>query len=307
MKKTIASGVWPTMITPFTDNNKIDYKSLEELIEWYIKAQVDGLFAVCLSSELFFLSLNERVELAKFVVDKVAGRVSVIASGNVSNILEDQLYEMKSMADTGIDASVLICNRFANENDSNDVFKRNVDIFLNRFNKDISLGFYECPYPYKRTISPELLMWVAESGRFEFLKDTTCDEALIGKKIQAVKGTNLKVYNANAATLLTTLKNGAAGYSGILANMFPELFVWLTRNWSKYPEKAYNLQLLLGSVAAIEKRIYPICAKRYMQIDGLNIKLNTRSQDMSGWLPSFDIELTQLHSLIQIYSKEYIL
>jgi hypothetical protein len=83
MEKTMPDGVWPTMVTPFTDADKVDYGALGELVEWYIDAGVDGLFAVCQSSEMFFLSLEERVSIAEFVVKKAAGRVPVIASGHL--------------------------------------------------------------------------------------------------------------------------------------------------------------------------------------------------------------------------------
>ena len=69
-----AGGVWPVMLTPFTDHNEVDYPALERLTEWYIENGVSGLFAVCQSSEMFFLSLEERVKIAGFVKEKAAGR-----------------------------------------------------------------------------------------------------------------------------------------------------------------------------------------------------------------------------------------
>ncbi len=60
-EKTIAGGVWrPVMITPFTEDNKIDYDAVLRIIEWYDKNGVDGIFAVCQSSEMFELSPQER-------------------------------------------------------------------------------------------------------------------------------------------------------------------------------------------------------------------------------------------------------
>ena len=53
MKKTIAGGVWPVMITPFTEDNKIDYDAVLRIIEWYDKKSVDLIFAVCKSREKF--------------------------------------------------------------------------------------------------------------------------------------------------------------------------------------------------------------------------------------------------------------
>ena len=54
--KTIANGVWPVMITPFTEDNRIDYAAVEKIIEWYDKEGVTGIFAVCQSSEMFYLN-----------------------------------------------------------------------------------------------------------------------------------------------------------------------------------------------------------------------------------------------------------
>lgn len=41
MKKMIPNGVYPTMITPFTKDNKIDYAAVEALINWYAEKKVD--------------------------------------------------------------------------------------------------------------------------------------------------------------------------------------------------------------------------------------------------------------------------
>ena len=66
--KTIARGIYPTMITPYEDG-KIDYENVKKLVEWYIEKGCSGIFAVCQSSEMWYLSLEERFELGKAVVD----------------------------------------------------------------------------------------------------------------------------------------------------------------------------------------------------------------------------------------------
>jgi 4-hydroxy-tetrahydrodipicolinate synthase len=90
MSKSI-EGIVPVMLTPFSADNQIDYPGLSRLIDWYLEKGVDALFAVCQSSEMQFLTLDERVALAKFVVDKVAGRIPVIASGHISDDIEQQI------------------------------------------------------------------------------------------------------------------------------------------------------------------------------------------------------------------------
>ena len=57
-------GCWPTMITPFTENNTVDFDAIKELVEWYIAHGADGIFAVCQSSDMFFLSKQEKLVIA---------------------------------------------------------------------------------------------------------------------------------------------------------------------------------------------------------------------------------------------------
>jgi len=302
MNNDFPGGVWPTMITPFTDSNTIDYNALESMIEWYIKNKVDGLFAVCQSSEMFFLSLRERAELARFVKKATNGRIPVIASGHVSNALEDQIVEIKAIAETGVDAVILITNRFSLPVESDEITKRNLEKVLKALDSKIPLGFYECPFPYKRIISPELLNWCASTGRFYFLKDTSCDIKNIKAKIASVKGTPLKIYNANAATLLQSLKEGAAGYSGVMANFHPDLYAWLIKNWKERPEEAEKLHCFLSVASQIEKQIYPVNAKYNMRLEGIKIGLKTRSKDHYDFSDTNKLEIEHLHELSKLYS-----
>ena len=156
MQHTFPNGVYPVMLTPFTEDNKVDYEALGKLVDWYIEKGVAGLFADCQSSEMFFLSLEERVEIGRFVKERAAGRVPVVTSGHISDSLEDQAKELTAIAKTGADAVILLTNRLAKEEESDEVWLENLKKLLEMIPKDVPLGFYECPYPYKRIISPEL-------------------------------------------------------------------------------------------------------------------------------------------------------
>ena len=94
--KEINNGVYPTMITPFTDDNKIDYNGVKELLKWYERKGVDGIFAICQSSEIFFLSFEERLELLKFIMANKPEGMSIVASGHTSDDLDVQIEEAKA-------------------------------------------------------------------------------------------------------------------------------------------------------------------------------------------------------------------
>lgn len=302
MSFSISNGVWPTMVTPFTKSNEIDYNGLEHMIEWYIQNGVHGLFAVCQSSEMFFLTLEERVQLAGFVVEKAAGRVPVIASGHVSDVLEDQLEEIKRISATGIDAFVLVSNRLAADKDSEQTWKNNAEKIFTEV-PDMDFGIYECPFPYKRLLSPELLKWCADSGRFLFLKDTSCDLEQIQKKLESVHGSSLKIFNANAATLLESLKLGTSGFSGVMANFHPDLYVRLTEGWAGDSDKAAKLQSYLGLASVIERQMYPVNAKFHMQLEGLPVGLESRTAKAGTLTGAMKLEIEQLRTAAQVYRE----
>lgn len=88
MKNEFPNGVWPVMLTPYTEDNKIDYPALEKLTEWYFENGCDGLFAVCQSSEMFQQTLEERCKIAA-AVKKYANGKPVIASGHISDSMEE--------------------------------------------------------------------------------------------------------------------------------------------------------------------------------------------------------------------------
>ena len=280
MTKEFPNGVYPVMLTPFTENNEVDYEALGKLIDWYIEKGVNGLFADCQSSEMFFLSLEERVKIGEFVKKHADGRVPVVTSGHISDSLEDQAKELTAIAGTGADAVILLTNRLAKENESDEVWLENLKKLLEMIPKDVPLGFYECPYPYKRIISPELLKWCADTGRFYFIKDTSCDIENMKAKLEVIKGTNLKLFNANTSTLLETLELGASGYSGVMANFHPELYVKLCNIYKENPSKARKIADFLTVASLIERQVYPVNAKFYQKSIGNFNSIMTRTRDI---------------------------
>ena len=296
MKKTIPDGVYPTMVTPFTEDNKIDYNAVEALIDWYAEKGVDGIFAICQSSEIFFLSFEERLELLRFVMKHTPKNISVVASGHVADDLSQQIEEAKAFVQEGIDAYVFISNRFAGEDESDSVFLKNMEKAVGEIG-DISFGIYECPYPYKRIMSPSVLKELASTGRFTFLKDTCCDPQMINDKLSAVEGMGLKIYNANSASLLETLKMGCAGFSGVMANFHPEIYSWLCKNYDKEPEKAKQVQAFLGFASLAECQMYPVNAKYYLSLEGVPMGYACRSKDASGFTLSRRMEIEQMRDI----------
>lgn len=287
-------GVWPVMLTPFTEDDRVDYEALGRLVDWYIAKGAAGLFADCQSSEMFFLSLEERVKIAAFVKERAAGRVPVIASGHVADSVEEQAEELRQIQAAGVDALILLTNRLAREEEDDGTWLRNMERLMDLLPPEIPLGFYECPYPYKRLLSPALLEWCLRQGRFRFIKDTSCDLGQIRAKLDVIRGTELKLYNANSATLLPSLRMGASGFSGVMANFHPELYVWL----AGHPDgkDAELVADFLSLAALIERQVYPVNAKYFHMLEKNFSSCRTRSK-AETLSPTAQLEVRQMAEL----------
>ncbi len=265
------------MLTPFDDEGKIDWTGLEALIEWYIANGSNALFAVCQSSEMQFLSVEERVELAKFTAKVTNGRIPVVASGHVADGIEDQVTELTAIADTGIDGLVLVSNRLDPNKQGAEIFRQNFDTLMAQLPKGMPLGFYECPAPYRRLLSDDEFKACAQSGRFSVMKDVSCEMGLLMHRVEMSKGTPFAVVNANAAIAWPAMQAGAPGFCGIANNYHPDLYRWLQDHGTKHPDLAEEMATFLVMSALSEAFGYPVIAKILHQRLGTIKSIHSRT------------------------------
>lgn len=266
----LPKGVWPVMLTPFTADGAVDWDGVDALTEWYIESGVAGLFAVCASSEMYHLTEGERCALARRVVKKANGRVPVVASGTFGGAMDLQAETVIKTAETGVDAVVALVCQIVPEEATDADWQREMERLLT-LTGDISIGMYECPGPYHRLLSAELLGWCASTGRFCFIKDTSCDMGLIRPKLEAIEGSPLKFFNANTPTLLDSLLAGGDGYCGTAANFYPDLFAWMCHYFENEPELAADVQRFLSVANKVAGHKYKSSAKLYLSKLGLPI------------------------------------
>lgn len=280
-----------TMITPYKSDGGIDYDTAIKYVDWYYENHLDGIFAVCQSSEIFYLSLEERVELNRRVYKRAKELDKdflVVSSGHISDTLEEQAEELNAIYESGTDALILITNRLDINNEGDDVFIRNAERLIAKLPKDAKLGFYECPYPYKRLVTPKILNWCLSTGRFYYMKDTCCDVEMMKERCEILKESNFKLLNANCQTLLESVRNGADGYCGIMCNFHPALYAWLDKNTED--ECADFVQSVISTFGFTEGGLpYPLTAKYHMNLCGIkteNIARNRKSDELTEYAKS---------------------
>ena len=278
--------IFTTMITPYKPDGSVDMEMALRYVDWYYEAGLDGIFAVCQSSEIFYLSLEERKALNRAVyarakeLERTGNRpFTVVASGHVSDSLEDQVRELNEIYATGTDALILITNRLDPNNEGDEIFLANAQLLLEQLPADAKLGFYECPHPYKRLVTPKILDWALSTGRFYYMKDTCCDADVMAARCEQLKGSRFKLLNANCQTLLESMRRGGNGYCGIMCNFHPKLYAWLGHHFEEEPEKAELVQSVIGTFGFTEVGLpYPLTAKYHMGLCGNPTGLHARNR-----------------------------
>jgi 4-hydroxy-tetrahydrodipicolinate synthase len=300
MNEKLPGGLWPVMLTPFKTNGAIDFRALHELVEFYLKNGAKGLFANCLSSEMYLLSEVERIELTREVVRIVNDRVPVISTGTFGGPLASQVEFISRIYDTGVKAVIVITSQLVDPEDDDEKLLEKL-IQLTELTSPVPLGTYECPYPFKRLLSPEIVSKLADTGRFLFHKDTSCHIDNITAKLNVSRGTNFGFFNANTPTTLASLKSGADGVCPIAANFYPELFSILCDNYNnkELTVEIDRLQKQLSLYDAIARIKYLKSAKIFLQKRGLKIDDYCRTSQIG---PTYD-EILILNSLLIDFSE----
>jgi 4-hydroxy-tetrahydrodipicolinate synthase len=278
--KTDEKKFVPVMITPFNLRARVDLDVVSNLIDFYLAAGVKGLFANCLSSEMFSITEDERLELTQHIVKYVNGRVPVVATGSFGLTIEDKVDFTKRIYDTGVDAVILVTGHYAKVEEDDDVLLRNFEKMF-RLTGNIPLGMYECPAPYKRILGPDVFRQIVKADRMVYHKDTSIDPQKVKEKLDILKESEnrLEFYDAHSPNATFSLQMGAKGMSSISGNFYPEIMVWMVNNATN-PEKQQDVKWLQEEINRVDPLIhiaYPMSAKYFLQKRGLPVRTISRA------------------------------
>lgn len=260
------AGAWPTMVTPFDDNLQIDAGAYRAIIDWYLRHRVGGLYANCLSSEMFQLSDEERLLLVREAVRAAGGRAPVAATGNLGPDLDAHIRLCRQVADAGADVVMLLVPEF---HDS--------DADLERYYLAIAeqvaapLGLYECPVPRSFHLSVDLVARLAKTGRFVAYKETSCEIDKIRAHLAATAGTPLAILQANTPYMLDAVRAGTPGSMTIAAIWLPELVAAVIDKAQAGDPDAERLHAHLCALKMAQRSVHPIGSKYLLRKRGLPI------------------------------------
>ena len=258
-KKSIFTGAATAIITPFK-NNLIDYESFGKIIEAQISGGIDAIVVAGTTGEAATLTHEEHCECIKYVVEKVAGRVPVIA-GTGSNDTAYGIELSQYACEVGADALLLV-TPYYNKATPKGLIKN----FLETADKtDKPIILYNVPSRTGCNISLPVYKELAKHERIVAVKEASGNLSAIAELI-AECGDYYDIYSGNDDQIVPIMSLGGKGVISVLSNVLPKETHDICQNCfdGNYPAAA-KLQLdYLKLINALFCEVNPVPVKTAM-------------------------------------------
>ena len=217
-------GTATALITPF-HHEKIDYAAMGKLVEWQLKSGVDALVVCGTTGEASTLSGTERVQLTRFVVDLVNGRVPVIA-GTGSNNTRFTTELSKEMEAVGADGLLVVTPYYNKCTDSGLIAHyENIAESIK-----IPMILYSVKSRTGVNISPEVIRILSQNPRIIGIKEASGDISQICE-ISSYISEDFAVYSGNDDMTVPIMSLGGIGCISTVSNIIPDRYTRMTKSW----------------------------------------------------------------------------
>ena len=215
LKPTIFTGAATAIITPFK-NGAIDYDSFGKIIEDQIAKKIDSIVVTGTTGEAATLTHEEHCDCIRFAVEKVGGRVPVIA-GTGSNDTAYGLELSKYACEVGADALLLV-TPYYNKATPKGLIKSFIET-AEATDKPIIL--YNVPSRTGCNISLPVYKELAKHERIVAVKEASGNISAIAELI-AECGDSYDIYSGNDDQIVPIMSLGGKGVISVLSNVLPE-------------------------------------------------------------------------------------
>ena len=208
-------GVFPALTTKFTPDDKLDFALFEKNLRAQLEAGVEGVILGGSLGEASVLSNEEKFDLVKFTVDKVAGKVPVvmnIAEGSTREAVK-LASEAKRLGATGL--MMLPPMRYKSDHrETVRYFKDVAD------STDLPIMIYNNPIDYKIEVTLDMFGELAEKQNIQAVKESTRDVSNVTRMVNRF-GNRFKILCGVDTLAMEELILGADGWVAGLVCAFP--------------------------------------------------------------------------------------
>lgn len=204
------------LVTPMKADESVDFDALEKLIEFHIKSKTKAIVAMGTTGESATLDFEEHREVVRFVVDKTAGRIPVIA-GTGANSTTEAIELTEYAKDVGADACLLV-TPYYNKPTQEGLYRHYKKIAET---VDIPQILYNVPGRTACDLLPETIGRLASIQNIVGVKEATGDVGRVAQ-IKALVGDDFDLYTGDDGTAVDFLLAGGHGGISVTANVAPQ-------------------------------------------------------------------------------------
>ncbi|MDD3219725.1 MAG: 4-hydroxy-tetrahydrodipicolinate synthase [Lachnospiraceae bacterium] len=214
---SIFTGAGVAIVTPMKENKEVDYDKLGMLIEEQIAGSTDAIIICGTTGESSTLTNEEHLSCIQYCVQKVAGRIPVIA-GTGSNCTESAVFLSQEAEKAGVDA-VLLVTPYYNKATQNGLIAHFTTI-ANSISVPVIL--YNVPSRTGCNILPETAVTLAKSvENIVAIKEASGNISQVAKLMQLADGC-IDLYSGNDDQIVPILSLGGKGVISVLSNVAPK-------------------------------------------------------------------------------------
>lgn len=215
MKNTVFTGAATAIVTPLTRDG-IDYEQFGRLIDWQIAEGIDAIVAVGTTGEGSTLNDEEHKQAIRFCVERVGGRVPVIA-GTGSNDTAYAIELTKFACEVGADAMLLVTPYYNKATQKGLIasFEATADAST----KPCIL--YNVPGRTGCNLLPATAAALADHPNIVAIKEASGNISQIAE-LAALVGDKMDIYSGNDDQIVPVLSLGGKGVISVLSNLMPK-------------------------------------------------------------------------------------
>lgn len=256
MKHEIFRGIGTALITPMTSTG-VDYNNLARLIDFQLESGINALIVVGTTGESATLTVQERKEVIRFTVERVAGRIPVIA-GTGTNDTSYVLDFTKSACDDGADA-VLVVTPYYNKATQNGLiahYERIADT------SDKPVIMYNVPSRTGCNLLPSSVDVLADHPNICAIKEASGNMAQV-VELAAMAGDRIDIYSGEDGITLPILSVGGIGCISVASNVAPKQMIAIV-------DKFFSGDV--AGAAQMQKELYPLIKSLFCEVNPIPVK-----------------------------------
>lgn len=267
-KMSIFTGAGVALVTPMNEDGSVNYKKLEEILEFQIAGGTDAIIICGTTGEASTLTDEEHLECIRFACEVVKKRIPVIA-GTGSNCTESAIYLSKEAEKAGVDGLLLVTPYYnkATQNGLKAHYKKIAAAV------QVPIILYNVPSRTGTTLAPQTVVDLCtEVPNIVGVKDATGDLSEVAQLLSIADG-KVDVYSGNDDQIVPVLSLGGKGVISVLSNILPKETHDMVESFLNGDvKKSQELQLrYFALIKALFSEVNPIPVKKAMNLMGMEV------------------------------------